>query len=51
MAHAPEVENTPEVVSSSEEILVPKDTGLNNHEISINYMHDMKLWDRSKSII
>lgn len=51
VAHAPEEANTPEVVLSPEEISVPKDSGLNNHEISINYVHDMKLWDRSKAII
>ena len=51
VAHAPEEANTPEVVLSPEEIPVPEDSGLNNHEISINYVHDMKLWDRSKAII
>ncbi|KAL8157197.1 hypothetical protein AgCh_002054 [Apium graveolens] len=51
VAHASEEANTPEVVLSPEEIPVPEDTGLNNHEISIKYVHDMKLWDRSKTII
>ncbi|XP_074337210.1 uncharacterized protein LOC141674400 [Apium graveolens] len=51
VAHAPEEENTPEVVLSPEEIPVPEDTRLNSHKISINYVHDIKLWNRSKAII
>ena len=43
MVHVPEEANTHEVVLSPEKILVPEDSGLNNHKISINYVHDMKL--------